>query len=150
MNNVETSFAERNVKNQSNHVFVPNDIQPSLSVAFVCDNCDHNSEMLSGASLHVTNGIAIHLSSKTEEPKQSFNTATPEFCPRRRSFKGIMKEDVFCTASKKENPLNVESVEIKSNEIHQILAKKRRSHFTSGKIPRSFLLISRSPEKQGC
>ena len=76
------------------------------------------------ASLHVTNGIIIQLSSKTEEPEQSVSIATPEFRPRRRSFKPIMKEDVFYTAPKRVNPLIVEAVEMKSNEIHQILAKK--------------------------
>ena len=35
-----------------------------------------------------------------------------------------MKEDVFYTAPKRVNPLIVEAVEMKSNEIYQILAKK--------------------------
>ena len=35
-----------------------------------------------------------------------------------------MKEDLLYTRSKIENQLNVESVEIKSNKIHQILAKR--------------------------
>ena len=69
VNNVKTSFAELNVKNQSNRSFVPNNDQPSSFVTFVYDNCDHNPEMLSGASLHITNGIIIQLSSKTEEPE---------------------------------------------------------------------------------
>ena len=34
------------------------------------------------------------------------------------------KKDVFCTAPKKVIPLVVEAVEMNSNEIHQILAKK--------------------------
>ena len=85
---------------------------------------DRNPEMLSDASLHVTNGIIIQLSSKTEEPEQSVSIATPEFHPRKRSFKPIMKEDVFYTAPKKVNPLKVEAVKMKLNEIHQILAKK--------------------------
>ena len=38
VNNVETSFAEVNVKNQSNRSFVPNNVQPSLFVTFVYDN----------------------------------------------------------------------------------------------------------------
>ena len=62
---------------------------------FVYDTCDHNPEMLSGSSLHVTNRIIIQLSSKAEEPEQSDSTATTEFRPKRRSFKPIMKEDVF-------------------------------------------------------
>ena len=59
VNNVETSFAELNVKNQSNQLFVPNNVQPSSFVTFVYNNCDHKPETLSGASLHVTNGIII-------------------------------------------------------------------------------------------
>ena len=35
-----------------------------------------------------------------------------------------MKEDIFYTAPKRVNPLNVETVEMKSNEIHHISAKK--------------------------
>ena len=120
----KTSFSRLNVKNLSNQSFVPNNVQPSSFATFFCDNWDHNSETLSSASLHHTNGIIIQLSSKTEEPKQSFNVASPEFCPGRTSFKPIMKEDLLYTTSKKENQLNVESVEIKSNKIHQILAKR--------------------------
>ena len=124
VHNFKTSFSRLNVKNLSNQSFVPNNVQPSSFATFFCDNWDHNSEMLSSASLHHTNGIIIQLSSKTEEPKQSFNVASPEFCPGRTSFKPIMKEDLLYTTSKKENQLNVESVEIKSNKIHQILAKR--------------------------
>ena len=85
---------------------------------------DHNPETLSDESLHVTNGIIIQLSSKTEEPEQSVSNATPEFHPRKRSFKPIMKEDVFYTAPKRIHPLKAEAVKMKLNEIHQILAKK--------------------------
>ena len=80
--------------------------------------------MLSGASLQVTNGIIIQPSSKTEELEHSVSIATPDFRPRRRSFKSIMKEDIFYTAPKRVNPVKVEAVKMKSNEIHQILAKK--------------------------
>ena len=124
VHNFKTTFSRLNVKNLSNQSFVPNNVQPSSFATFFCDNWDHNSETLSSASLHHTNGIIIQLSSKTEEPKQSFNVASPEFCPGRTSFKPIMKEDLLYTTSKKENQLNVESVEIKSNKIHQILAKR--------------------------
>ena len=124
VHNFKTSFSRLNVKNLSNQSFVPNNVQPSSFATFFCDNWDHNSETLSSASRHHTNGIIIQLSSKTEEPKQSFNVASPEFCPGRTSFKPIMKEDLLYTTSKKENQLNVESVEIKSNKIHQILAKR--------------------------
>ena len=124
VNNVETSFAELNVKNQSNQLFVPNNVQPSSFVTFVYNNCDHNPETLSGASLHVTNGIIIQLLSKTEESEQSVSIAKSEFCPRRRSVKPIMKEGVFYTVPKRVNPLLVEAVKMKSNEIHQIFAKK--------------------------
>ena len=124
VHNFKTSFSRLNVKNLSNQSFVPNNVQPSSFATFFCDNWDHNSETLSSTSLHHTNGIIIQLSSKTEEPKQSFNVASPEFCPGRTSFKPIMKEDLLYTTSKKENQLNVESVEIKSNKIHQILAKR--------------------------
>ena len=82
--------------------------------------------MLSGSSLHVTNGIIIQLSSKAEEPEQSDSIAIPEFRPKRRFFKPIMKEDIFWTASKRVNPLK-EEVEMKSNEIHQILPKTKIS-----------------------
>ena len=144
VSNAETSFAELNVKNQSNRSFVSSNIQPSSFVTFVYDNCDHNPETLSGASLHVTNGIIIQLSSKTEEPEQSVSIATPDFRSRRRSFKPIMKEDVFYTAPKRVNPLIVEAVEIKSNEIHQILSKKKiLFSFYQNISLRSFLLINR-------
>ena len=124
VNNVKTSFAELNVKNQSNRSFMPNNVQPSSFVTFVYDNCDHNPETFSGGSPHVTNGIIIQLSSKTKEPEQSVSIATPELRPRRRSFKPIIKENVFYTAPERVNPLIVEAAEMKSNEIHEILAKR--------------------------
>ena len=39
-------------------------------------------------------------------------------------MKPIMKEDVFYNAPKRVNPLIVEAAEMKSNEIHEILAKR--------------------------
>ena len=71
VNNVENSFAEVNVKNQINRLFVLNNVQPSSFVTFVYDNCDCNPETLYGPSPHVTNGIIIQLLIKTEEPEQS-------------------------------------------------------------------------------
>ena len=38
-----------------------------------------------------------------------------------------MKEDALYTGSKRVNPLNVEALEMKSNEIYQILAKGKIS-----------------------
>ena len=72
--NIETSFAELNVKNRSNRSFVTNNVQPSALVSFVYNNCDHNPETFPGASFHVTNGNIIPLSSKTDEPEQSVST----------------------------------------------------------------------------
>ena len=40
VNNVETSFAELKVKNESNRLFVPKNVQPSLFVTFICENCE--------------------------------------------------------------------------------------------------------------
>ena len=71
--------------------------------------------MLPGASLHVANGIIIQLSSKTEEPEQSVSYRY-KFGPR-RSFKPIMKGDVFYTAPNTVNPLKVEAVEMKSPNL---------------------------------
>ena len=144
VNNVETSLAELNVKNQRNQSFVPNNVQPSSLVTFAYDNCDHNPEMLSGAFLHIANGIIIQLSSKTEEREQLVSIAIPEFGPRTKPFKPIMKEDVFCTAPKRVNPLKVEAVEMKSNEIHQILEKKKISFCLWEDVSRwTFLLKNR-------
>ena len=100
--------------------------------------------MLSGAFLHVANGIIIQLSSKTEEREQLVGTATPEFGPRTKPFKPILKEDVFYTAPKRVNPLKVEAVEMKSNEIHQILEKKKISFCLWEDVSRwTFLLMNR-------
>ena len=118
VNNVETSFTEFNVKNQSNRSFVPNNVQPLSFFTFVYENCDHNPEMFSGASLHVTNGIIIQLSSKTVEPEPSVNICTPEVRPSGRSFKVLKEDDVFDTEPIRVNPLTVVAVEMKSNEIH--------------------------------
>ena len=79
VNNVKTSLAELNVKNQDNQSFAPKNVQPSSLAIFVYNNCDHNPEMLCGVSLHVANGIIIQLSIKTEERKQLVSIATPKF-----------------------------------------------------------------------
>ena len=94
VDNVKTSFAKLNVKNQINRSVVPKNVQPSSFVMSVYGNCNHHPETLSAASLHVTNGINIQLLSKTEELAQPISSATPEFCPRKRSFKPVMKDDV--------------------------------------------------------
>ena len=81
VNNVETSFAELKVKNQSNRLFLPNNVQPSLFVTFIYENCEIIQKSFL-VHLHVTNGIIIQLSSKTEEAEQSVNVSTPKFHPR--------------------------------------------------------------------
>ena len=100
--------------------------------------------MLSGASLQVTKGIIIQPSSKTEEPEQSVSIATPDFRPRRRSFKSIMKEDIFYTAPKRVNPVKVEAVEINQMKFTKSWQKRKISFaFWQDISRRSFLLMNR-------
>ena len=65
VNKVETSFAEKQALRINTRSFVPNNVQPSTFLTFVYDNCDHNPETLSGATMHFTNGIIIQRPSST-------------------------------------------------------------------------------------
>ena len=67
VNNVETSFAELKVKNQSNWLFVPNNVQPSLFVTFIYENC----EIIQKSFLvHLSTSQMASLSSFQAKPKK--------------------------------------------------------------------------------
>ena len=59
INAIETKLAEDQVRNITFRIYVPNNIQPSVFVTFVYDNCDHNAESIYNVTLHATNGIVI-------------------------------------------------------------------------------------------
>jgi len=59
VNVLETALAEKQVQHQLLKSYVPSTVIPSTFVTFVYDNCDHNLETLSGASMHCTYGIII-------------------------------------------------------------------------------------------
>lgn len=59
VNRFAMSKAEAKLQLQCLHSFVLNIVVTSTFVTFVLDNCDHNPESLSSASMHCTNGIII-------------------------------------------------------------------------------------------
>ena len=93
VNNIETSFAEKQFMYQNYQAFVPNNVQSSIFVTFVYDNCDHNPESLTGISMHCTNGIIIQRPAVAIELTQThapeLNVGVPR---RRRSFAAVTTE----------------------------------------------------------
>ena len=59
INSIENKLAEHQANRREPRKFVPYNIQSSVSVAFLYDNCDHNSESIYNITLHGTNGTII-------------------------------------------------------------------------------------------
>ena len=59
INSIETKLAEDQANRREPRKFVPNNIQPTVFVTFVYDNCDHNIESICNLTLHGTNGIIV-------------------------------------------------------------------------------------------
>ena len=67
VNNVGTLFVELKVKNQSNRLFVPNNVQPSLFITFIYENC----EIIQKSFLvHLSMSQMASLSSSQAKPKK--------------------------------------------------------------------------------
>ena len=70
VNSLETAFAEQQVQHQLVQAYVPPAVQPSTFLTFVYDNCDHNPETLTGATMHCTNGIIIKKENLNDQPAE--------------------------------------------------------------------------------
>ena len=71
VNSLKTVFSGKHVKHQLVRAYVPPAVQPSTSLTFVYDNCDHNSETLTGATMHCSNGIIIQRKSGNDQPDEA-------------------------------------------------------------------------------
>ena len=113
VNIVETALAEEQTKSQLYSAYEPSNVQHSIFVTFVCDDCDHNPETLSGVTMHCTNGIIIQ--SPTCDPLISLPAApcTEEQRVKLRSFATITKElDIYYAPPEKLNPPTVAEVDV--------------------------------------
>ena len=124
VNAVETSFAEDHIHNQLLHSYVPNNVQPSVFVTFVYDNCDHNPETLSGVSMHCTNGIIIQkviiggmphtantISIGSSSKRRSFTAVTSKLMPYHRPVHRLV-------------PSTHSDIERDLNALDELLSKK--------------------------
>ena len=122
---IETAVADEQMKKQMYLSYVPNNVQPSVFVTFVYDNCDHNRETLSGVSTHCTNGIIVQRTA----PQHIMQHTTVETVNQRigkiRSFSAVTKElDAYYTPSVKVNPPTISNVQSNTNMINQLISKK--------------------------
>ena len=125
VNMIETAVADEQMKKQMYLSYVPNNVQPSVFVTFVYDNCDHNPETLSGVSMHCTNGIIVQRTA----PQHIMQHTTVETVNQRigkiRSFAAVTRElDAYYTPSVKVNPPTISNVQSNTNMIYQLISKK--------------------------
>ena len=111
------------MKNNISKSFVPNNVQPSVFVTYVYDNCDHNPETLSGVSMHCTNGIMIQKSHNQLQPRVVNGPAENRI--KRRSFVAAEIEMEPCySPAEKPNPLLIKNIETETKAIHELHSKK--------------------------
>ena len=80
---------EKQVEHQLVRAYFPPAVQLSTFLTFAYDNCDHNPETLTGATMHCTNGIIMQRKSgndQPDEPPTEENTNPPI---KRKSFAHI-------------------------------------------------------------
>ena len=140
INSIETKLAEDQVNRLEPRKFVPNNIQPSVFVTFVYDNCDHNLESLYNVTLHGTNGIIIQKSLRS-----TTNNAPVPLPPtknaRRRSFKPMVSElQPYIKANGRVNPVSILDIEEYINQLNGWHSKCRDFVY--------FLLRYQSAKKQ--
>ena len=124
INKLETSFAEKQAIHVGTRSFLPNNVQPSTFVTFVYDNCDHNPETLSGATMHFTNGIIIQRSSNNDGTTHDNIQPRPAIS-RRKSFRPIINEiQPYYAPKERLNPATVNEFEIDSDLMLELLSRK--------------------------
>ena len=128
---VETKFADDQVQLCSSSGCVPSVMQPSMPVAFVWDNVDHNPESVYGVSLHCTNGIMIQLQEDRPSPVASTdvivtesaeNTITQSRTRKIRSFQPVQSVIKPYTGGKRQNPKVIPALETSSIELKSTLS----------------------------
>ena len=90
INSIETKLAEDQANRREPRKFVPNNIESSFFVTFVCDNCDHKIESIYDVTLHGTNGVIIKKCLRTTS--NDISTNPPVKNVHRRSFKPVSNE----------------------------------------------------------
>ena len=123
INNIETTFADVQIRNQCHQSYVPNNVQPSVFTTFVYDNCDHNPESLTGVSMHCMNGIIIqrgyHVSTGPTD------TAVAISSSKRRSFSPVTSElEPYIQRQKKQNPPMLKRIEQDINYFDGFVSRK--------------------------
>ena len=86
---LETGFSEKQVEHQLVREYVPPAVQPSTFLNFVYDNCDHNPETLTGATMHYTNGITMQRKSGNDQPDEAPTEENTNPLVKRKSFAPI-------------------------------------------------------------
>ena len=113
---LETGFSEKQVEHQLVREYVPPAVQPSTFLNFVYDNCDHNPETLTGATMHYTNGITMQRKSGNDQPDEAPTEENTNPLVKRKSFAPISS----ATASP---PYKIPEIERNTN-IKEYLSKK--------------------------
>ena len=115
---------EKQVEHQLVRAYFPPAVQPSTFLTFVYDNCDHNPETLTGATMHCTIGIIIQRKSvndQTDEPPTEKNTNPPI---KRKSFAHIDVDITPYHLLQQVPPDKINDIERNTNIIKEYLSKK--------------------------
>ena len=122
INSIETKLAEDQANWREPRKFVFNNIQPSVFVTFVYDNCDHNIESIYKVTLHGTKGIIIQKCLQTTNNDINTNPLVKNV--RRRSFKSVLNElQPYIKTKARLNPVAIPIVDTGVNQLNGFLSK---------------------------
>lgn len=121
VNALETAFAEVQMHHQLARTYVPPRVIPSKFVTFVYDNCDHNPESLSGISMHVTNGIMIQLSDRSNQSQSNNQDLNIR---KRKSFTAMDIDIAHYKQCERLRPPSLANINGNENLLDQYLSMK--------------------------
>ena len=124
VNSLEIRFSEEQVEYQLVRVYVPPAVQPSTYLTFVYDNCDHNPETLTGATMHCTNGIIIQRKSGNNQPDEAPAEENTNPSVKRKSFAPVDIDITPYHQLQRVPPDKIPETERITNIIKEYLSKK--------------------------
>ena len=122
INNIEAKLAEDQANWTEPGKIVPNNIQPTVLITFVYDNCDHNIGSIYNFTLHGTNRIIFHKCLQTTNNDTNTNPPVKNVC--HRSFKPVSNElQPYIKTKARLNPVAIPIVDTGVNQLNGFLSK---------------------------
>ena len=99
-------------------------VQPSTFLTFVYDNCNHNPETLTGATMHCTDGIIIQRKSGNDQPDEALMEENTNPSVERKSFDPVDTDITPYHQLQGFPPDKIPEIERNTNIIKEYLSKK--------------------------